>query len=89
MKTITTSEKETIKVTKSFIKEMLNLERGISYYSAYSEDTLAHAIAYAQEYFGWDGTEYKQDRINDIYDDIEGLVESYITYQNHLQTYDI
>jgi|AntRauTorcE11897_2_1112592.scaffolds.fasta_scaffold40404_3 hypothetical protein len=84
MKTIITSQKESIKVTKKQIKEILELERGLSYYSHLQDDTIAHAIGITQHQF-LNGEGTKTQVVNAIYESIEELVEQYIAYQDYLQ----
>lgn len=84
MKTLKINNNE-VKVTKSFIKEIFELERPVSYYSHLDGNILANAITTASQFFGWDGLEKKQDKIDDTYNEIEGLVDSYIAYQKHLE----
>ena len=76
MKTITVTN-ETIKVSKKDIRNFLSLERGIGYYSHLSEQTLAHAVAISHIFFGWDNSETKQAKIDEIYNNAEGLIVFY------------
>lgn len=84
MKTIITSEKETIKVSKKEIKEILDLERGVSYYSHLNNNTLAHAIAMGQhEFVNTDVS--RADSIQAIYEEIEEVIERYLSYMKYLE----
>lgn len=84
MKTIKTSQNETIKVTKKEIKEYLELERSVSYYSYLDGNTIAHAIAIGQHEF-LNGDTSKKEAVDAIYNEIEEVVECYIAYQKDLK----
>jgi len=84
MKTIITSEKETIKVTKKEIKEILELERGVSFYSHLDDNTMAHAIAMGQHEF-LNGDASIADAIDAIYEEIEEVIECYLSYIKDLK----
>jgi hypothetical protein len=85
MKKVTTSTGEIVTVTKKDIANFCSLERSVSYYSALSENTLAHAVAIAPMTFGWDGLETKQDRIDTMYDRAKEMIEEYIKYEKQLE----
>jgi len=83
MKTIITSQQETIKVTKKVIKKILELERAVSFYSHLNSNTMAYAIGMAQHEYLTDVS--KLEAIDDIYDEIEEIIESYLAHNKHLE----
>lgn len=62
-------------VSKSKIREVLSLERGLGYYSRYDGDEAAKAIAFGDHSL-FDGSETKADRVEEIYDEIYHLLQT-------------
>ena len=77
MKTIKFAGNE-IKVTKKDIEKYMSLERPVSYYSRLDGNIIAQSVAISEVFFGWDGLETKQYRIDDVYNRIDELIDSIV-----------
>lgn len=83
MKTVTIQNQE-FQITKKFIREILELEKSVYYYTRYNNNELASVISFGSVHFAFNETPITEN-IDSIYNNIDEIISSYEWYQKELK----